>query len=118
MIRYIVNVLFWYQDVKITHENLFEYQLKQIKEKRENDNIKYNSQSEKLITNLGNDSNCYLNFELYQMMKDAGYLITIKKILKSKHEAIFKEYIEYLYSKKENNILYKRKRHLSLFIKF
>ena len=76
---------------KITDKNLSEYQLKQIKEKRENDyllkykkvknininDIKYNSQSEKLITNLGNDSNLYLNFEMYQMFKEAGYDITI-----------------------------------------
>ena len=54
---------------KITDKNLSKYQLNQIKEKRQNDNTNYNSQSEKLITNLGNDSNCYLNFEMYQMMK-------------------------------------------------
>ena len=53
---------------KITDKNLSDYQLKQIKEKRQN-NTNYNSQSEKLITNLGNDSNCYLNFEMYQMIK-------------------------------------------------
>ena len=89
---------------KINHKNLSEYQLNQIKQKRENDyllkykkvkninikDIKYNSQSEKLIPNLGNDSNCYLNFEMYQMMKKAGYEITINKILEFKHEAIFK----------------------------
>ena len=49
---------------KITDKNLSEYQLTQIKEKRQNNNTNYNSQSEKLITNLGNDSNCYLNFEM------------------------------------------------------
>ena len=111
---------------KITDKNLSEYQLNQIKQKRENDyllkhkkvkninikDIKYKSQSEKLIPNLGNDSNCYLNFEMYQMMKNAGYDITIKKILEFKHESIFKNYIEYLYSKKEN-IVYKRKNHLN-----
>ena len=78
---------------KITDKNLSDYQLKQIKEKRQNNNYNYNSQSKKLITNLGNDSNCYLNFEMYQMMKKAGYNITIKKILEFKHKAIFKEYI-------------------------
>ena len=101
---------------KINDKNLSEYQLKQIKEKRENDyllkhkkvknininDIKYKSQSDKLIPNLGNDSNCYLNFEMYQMMKNAGYDITIKKILEFKHESIFKTYIYYLYSKKKN----------------
>ena len=77
---------------KITQENLSEYQLNQIKEKRENDSklkhtkklniedIKYNSQSEKLIPNLGNDSNCYLNDEMYKMFKKAGYDITIKEV--------------------------------------
>ena len=106
---------------KITHENLSEYQINQIKEKRENDSklkhtkklniedIKYNSQSEKLIPNLGNDSNCYLNFEMYQMFKKAGYDITIKKILEFKHETIFKNYIEYLYSKKKQYSLEKKK---------
>ena len=52
---------------KITDKNLSKYQLNQIKEKRGKNNTNYNSQSEKLITNLGND--VYLNFEMYQMMK-------------------------------------------------
>ena len=86
---------------KITHENLSKYQLNQIKNKRGNDNIKYNSQSEKLIQNLGNDSNYYLNDEMYKMFKKAGYDITIKKILEFEHKEIFKKYIEYLYSKKK-----------------
>ena len=108
---------------KITDKNLSKYQLNQIKEKRENDyflkhkkhkkinieDIKYNSQSEKLIMNIGNDSNCYLNFEMHQMMKNAGYDITIKKILEFKHESIFKSYIEYLYSKKKKYSLEKKK---------
>ena len=108
---------------KITDKNLSEYQLTQIKQKRENDyllkhkkvkninidDIKYNSQSQKLITNLGNDSNCYLNFEMYQMMKKAGYDIKIKKILEFKHKAIFKNYIEFLYSKKKQHSLQKKK---------
>ena len=76
---------------KITDKNLSEYQLKLIKEKRQNNNTNYNSQTEKLITNLGNDSNCYLNFKMYQMMKKAGYEIFIKKILEFKHKAIFKK---------------------------
>ena len=49
---------------KIIDTNLSKYQLNQIKEKRGKNNTYYNSQSEKLITNLGNDSNCYLNFEM------------------------------------------------------
>ena len=94
---------------KITHENLSKYQLNQIKEKRQNNYTNYNSQSEKLITNLGNDQNCYLNFEMYQMMKKAGYEITIKKILEFKHKAIFKNYIEYHYSKKKQYSLQNKK---------
>ena len=94
---------------KITDKNLSEYQLKQIKEKRQNSNSNYNSQSEKLITNLGDDSNVYLNFEMYQMMKKAGYDITIKKILEFKHKAIFKNYIEFLYSKKKQYSLQNKK---------
>ena len=86
---------------KIIDKNLFEYQLNQIKEKRKNKNTNYNSQSEKLIVNLGNDSNCYLNIEMYQMMKKAGYDIVINKMLEFKHKAIFKNCIEYLYSKKK-----------------
>ena len=94
---------------KITDKNLSEYQLNQIKNKRNNKNTNYSSQSEKLITNLGNDENTYLNFEMYQMFKKAGYDIQIKKILEFKHEAIFKNYIEYLYSKKKQYSLQKKK---------
>ena len=94
---------------KITDKNLSEYQLNQIKNKRDNKNSNYNPQSEKLITNLGNDENTYLNFEMYQMFKQAGYDIKIKKILEFKHEAIFKNYIEYLYSKKKQYSLEKKK---------
>ena len=47
---------------KITDKNLSDYQLKQIKEKKQNNNSNYNSQSEKLITNLGNDSNFLFKF--------------------------------------------------------
>ena len=54
---------------------------------------------------------------MYQMMKKAGYDITIKKILEFKHKAIFKNCIEFLYSKR-NNILYKIKNLLNLYIKF
>ena len=90
---------------KISDKNLSEYQLNQIKNKRDSENSNYKSQSEKLITNLGNDSNCYLNYEMYQMFKEAGYNIKIKKILEFRHEAIFKNYIEYLYSKKKQYAL-------------
>ena len=90
----------------ITDKNLSEYQLSQIKEKGFN---KYNSVSKKLISNLENDSNVYLNFELYKMMKTAGYDIKIKKILEFKQKSIFKEYIEFLYAKKKEYSLKKKK---------
>ena len=51
--------------------------------------------------NLGNNSNVYLNFEMYQMFKEIGYEIKIKKILEFKQKAIFKDYMEILYSKKK-----------------
>ena len=86
---------------KITDKNLSSYQLNQIKEKRQNNNSNYNSQSEELIPNLGNDSNVYLSFELNRMMKKAGYDITVKTILEFQYKAIFKNYIKYLYSKKK-----------------
>ena len=94
---------------KITDKNLSKYQLNWIKEKRQNNNSNYNSQSEKLITNFGNDSNCYLNFIMYQMMKNAGYDIIIKKILEFEHKAIFKKDIEYLYSKRKQYSLQNKK---------
>ena len=62
---------------KITDKNVSEYQLNQLKNKRNNKNTNYKSQSEKLIPKLGNDSNVYLNFEMYQMLKEAGYDIEI-----------------------------------------
>ena len=94
---------------KITDKNLSEYQLNQVKNKRNNENTNYKSQSEKLIVNNGNDSNTYLNFEMYQMFKKAGYDIEIKKILEFKHEAIFENYIKFLYSKKKQYSLQKKK---------
>ena len=71
----------------ITDENLSEYQLSQVKEKGFK---KYNSVSKKLICNLGNDRNVYLNFEIYKMFKEAGYDISVKKILEFEHKSIFK----------------------------
>ena len=93
----------------INDKFLSEYQLDQIKNKRNNKNSTCKSQSEKLISNLGNNSNCYLNFEMYQMFKKAGYDIEIKKILEFKHNAIFKNYIEYFYSKKKQFSLENKK---------
>ena len=44
------------------------------------------------------------------MFKKAGYNIEIKKILEFKHEAIFKNYIEFLYSKKKRICIRKIKK--------
>ena len=92
-----------YYKVKISDKNLFEHRLNQIREKREkkkDDKIEYRTQTEKLISHLGNDENNYMSFEMYQMMKKAGYDIKIKAILEYKHKAVFKGYIESLYEKK------------------
>ena len=86
----------------ITDKHLSEHQLDCIKEKRESNNSNYNSVSKKLISNFGNDSNVYLNFELYKMMKTAGYDIKVKKILEFKQKSIFEQYIKFLYSKRKN----------------
>ena len=90
----------------ITDKNLSEYQLSQVKEKGFH---KYNSVSKKLIANLGDDSNVYLNFEMYKMFREAGYDIMIKKILEFKQKEIIKGYIEFLYSKKKQYSLQKKK---------
>ena len=100
---------------KITDENLSQFQLDIIKEKMINknkyfiENIKYDSISNKLVSNLGSDSYVYLNFEMYQMFKKVGYNIKIKKILEYKHDNYLKDYIEFLYSKKKKYSLEKKK---------
>ena len=43
------------------------------------------------------------------MMKKAGYEIVIKKILEFHHKEIFKNYTEYLYSKKKEFLLQNKK---------
>ena len=94
-----------FSKVKITDKNLSEYQINQIREKineNENEKIEYRTQAEKLISHLGNDENNYMSFEMYQMMKDAGYDIEIKAILEYKHKAVFTGYIESLYEKKDS----------------
>ena len=93
-----------YSRIKITDENLSEYQLNQIREKRgrkEKEKIEYRTQTEKLISHLGNDKNNYMSFEMYKMMKEAGYDIKIKAILEYRYKAVFKGYVESLYEKKK-----------------
>ena len=94
--------------IKITHENLSEYQLKQIKEKRKNNNVLYKS-SDELMLNLGSVKNCYLNFRMYQMFLKAGYDVKIKKILQFKQDNVFKKYVEHLYEMKKRYTLEKKK---------
>ena len=99
---------------KITDENLSQFQLNMIKDKMKNKNkyfiknIKYDSMSEKIIPNLGNDNNVYLNHEMYQMFKHFNYKIKIKKILEYRHEPFLKKYINYLYEKKKKYAIEKK----------
>ena len=76
----------------IKYDNLSEFQRKNLK-----DNYK---SSEKLITHLGYDKNCYISFEIYEMMISLGYKIVIKKILEYKHSNFMKPYIDFLFEKK------------------
>ena len=76
----------------IKYDNLPEFQRKNLKEN-------YKS-SEKLITHLGYDKNCYISFEMYEMMISLGYEIVIKKILGYKHSNFAKPYIDFLFEKK------------------
>ena len=93
---------------KISHKNLSEYQLKQIKNKRKSNNILYKS-SDKLIPNLGSDENCYMNFRMYQIFLKAGYDIKIKKVLQFKQDDVFKRYVEDLYEMKKQYSLENKK---------
>ena len=84
------------------YNDLSEFQRKNLKEN-------YKS-SEKLITHLGYDKNCFISFEMYEMMMSLGYKIMIKKILEYKHSNFMKPYIDFLfekksYYKKNNDIL-------------
>ena len=55
----------------IKYNDLSEFQRKNLKEN-------YKS-SEKLITHLGCDKNCYISFEMYEIMISLGYKIVVKK---------------------------------------
>ena len=73
--------------------DLSEFQRKNLKEN-------YKS-SEKLITHLGSDTNCFISFQMYEMMISLGYKIVIKKILEYKHCNFIKPYIDFLFEKKK-----------------
>ena len=55
----------------IKYNDLSEFQRKNLKENYES--------SQKLITHLGYDKNCYISFEMYEIMINLGYEINIKK---------------------------------------
>ena len=76
----------------IRYNNLSEFQRKNLKEN-------YKS-CEKLITHLGYDKNCYISFEMYEMMISLGYEIKVKKVLEYKHSNFMKPYIDFLFEKK------------------
>ena len=76
----------------IKYNSLSEFQRKNLKNN-------YKS-SEKLITHLGYDKNCYISLEMYEMMISLGYEIKIKKILEYKHSNSMKPYIDFLFEKK------------------
>ena len=69
------------------------------KEKNLKENYK---SSEKLITHLGYDKNCYVyRFEMYEMMISLGYkIVMLRKILEYKHNNFMKPYIDFLFEKK------------------
>ena len=75
----------------IKYNDLSEFQRK---------NLKENYKSEKLITHLGYDKNCYISFEMYEMMISLGYKIVIKKVLEYEHSDSMKPYINFLFEKK------------------
>ena len=76
----------------IKYDNLSKFQKKNLK------NI-YKS-SEKLISHLGYDKNCYISFEMYEIMISLGYKIVVRKILEYKHSNFMKPYIDFLFEKK------------------
>ena len=76
----------------VKYDDLSEFQRKNLKEN-------YKS-SEKLITHLGYDKNCYISFEMYEMMISLGYKVNVKKILEYEHSNFMKPYIDFLFEKK------------------
>ena len=76
----------------IKYNDLSEFQRKNLEEN-------YKS-SEKLITHLGYDKNCYISFEMYEMIISLEYENNVKKILEYKHSNFMKPYINFLFEKK------------------
>ena len=78
--------------ISIKYNDLSEFQRKNLKEN-------YKSY-EKLIIHLGYNKNCYISFEMYEMLISLGYEINVKKILDYKHSNFMKPYIDFLFEKK------------------
>ena len=76
----------------VKYHDLSEFQRKNLKEN-------YKS-SEKLITHSGYDKNCYISFEMYEMMISLGYKIIVEKVLEYKHSNFMKPYIDFLFERK------------------
>ena len=76
----------------IKYDDLSDFQRKNLKEN-------YKS-SEKLIIHLGYDKNCYIYFQMYEMMISLGYKIIVKKVLEYKHSNFMKPYIDFCLRKK------------------
>ena len=78
----------------IYYNNLSDYQKTNLKEN-------YKS-SKKLINHLGSDKNNYLFYDMYKLLLNLGYDIEIKIILECDHSDYMKNYIDFLYNKKQN----------------
>ena len=76
----------------IKYNDLSEFQ-------RKNPKNNYKS-NEKLISHLGYDKNCYISFQMHEMMISLGYEINVKKVLEYKHSNFMKPYIDFLFEKK------------------
>ena len=76
----------------IKYDDLSEFQRKNLKENYE--------LSEKLITHIGYNENCFISFKMYEIMISLGYKIVVKKILEYKHSNFIKPYIDFLFEKK------------------
>ena len=55
-----------------------------------------------MINHIGSDENNYSSFEMYKLLLKLGYDIEIKKILEYYHSYFIKDYIDFLYDKKQN----------------
>ena len=52
-----------------------------------------------MISHLGDYKNCYISFEMYEMLMSLSYKIVIKKILEYRYCDFMKPYIDFLFEK-------------------